>query len=512
VYNYNNNEIVKVTKPLILTKKLNNSNLKTIPLNNTKNTLGPMRYFPPTNQEWFNSIYVYNNTYTKNITIANKNLSKLIKSYFNLYFSKKLLYSKRVLARFKKLAINKIFISKAELKHTNSKVIITLYIYDEERRILLNRLKRIEAILFPSFKLSLNEFHRNKALSLFDKLSIIKQEKEKISLKIWLEECRKHIIEEIDLEKKVLETINKLKSKNQKKLEIEILEEKVIKISSIIAICENDPIIHQKYEDMYNKFVSKTFLERDIFVITYFKLLLRLNKSKFEDKFLLRLKPFISKIYNKEIEFNIINLKAVYLNSDIFTQVIALKLKNRNNRLLTVLRYFLHMVKLPKVNLLKERFSHINIRNLWNNKVKNLTLKSSGLNKKRDDLDLLLISLFPNSNFLKKSERQKFCKSNNIFKHNLNINLLNYVLNNLKHKNIGGVRLEAKGRLTRRFTASRSVFKIKWKGSLKNIDSSYGGLSSIILRGHVKSNLQYSTVNSKTRNGAFGLKGWISGK
>jgi len=31
----------------------------------------------------------------------------------------------------------------------------------------------------------------------------------------------------------------------------------------------------------------------------------------------------------------------------------------------------------------------------------------------------------------------------------------------LKHKVIGGVRLEAKGRLTRRFTASRSVFKLK---------------------------------------------------
>jgi hypothetical protein len=72
--------------------------------------------------------------------------------------------------------------------------------------------------------------------------------------------------------------------------------------------------------------------------------------------------------------------------------------------------------------------------------------------------------------------------------------------------------LEAKGRLTRRFTASRSVFKIKWKGSLKNIDSSYKGLSSIMLRGQVKPNLQYSIVNSKTRNGAFGLKGWISSK
>jgi hypothetical protein len=66
--------------------------------------------------------------------------------------------------------------------------------------------------------------------------------------------------------------------------------------------------------------------------------------------------------------------------------------------------------------------------------------------------------------------------------------------------------------LTRRFTASRSVFKLRWKGSLKNFDSSYKGLSSVILRGHVKPNVQYSIVNSKTRNGAFGLKGWVSGK
>jgi hypothetical protein len=72
---------------------------------------------------------------------------------------------------------------------------------------------------------------------------------------------------------------------------------------------------------------------------------------------------------------------------------------------------------------------------------------------------------------------------------------------------LSGVRLEAKGRLTRRFTASRSVFKIKWKGSLKNVDSSYRGLSSVILRGHVKSNVQNSIINSKTRNGAFGIMG-----
>jgi hypothetical protein len=77
---------------------------------------------------------------------------------------------------------------------------------------------------------------------------------------------------------------------------------------------------------------------------------------------------------------------------------------------------------------------------------------------------------------------------------------------------MAGVRLEARGRLTRRFTASRSVFKVKWKGSIKNLDSSYKKLSSVILRGHVKSNVQYTVINSKTRNGAFGLKGWISSK
>jgi hypothetical protein len=33
-----------------------------------------------------------------------------------------------------------------------------------------------------------------------------------------------------------------------------------------------------------------------------------------------------------------------------------------------------------------------------------------------------------------------------------------------------------------------------------------------MLRGIVKSNLQYSTINSKNRNGAYGVKGWVSSK
>ena len=58
-----------------------------------------------------------------------------------------------------------------------------------------------------------------------------------------------------------------------------------------------------------------------------------------------------------------------------------------------------------------------------------------------------------------------------------------------------GIRLEVKGRLTKRYRADRSIFKVKWKGGLKNIDSSFKGLSSVIFRGNSKSNVYYSLSN-----------------
>jgi len=56
------------------------------------------------------------------------------------------------------------------------------------------------------------------------------------------------------------------------------------------------------------------------------------------------------------------------------------------------------------------------------------------------------------------------------------------------------------------------VFKVRWKGGLKNIDSSYKGLSTQNYRGHVNANLSYTMLSSKRRIGAFAVKGWVSGK
>jgi len=504
-------------KPLIYTKKMNNK-YKVVPFSKTTNTSGPTRHFPPAIKEWFNSIYAFNSNTIKNLSMADKNLVKLIKSYFNLYFSKEILKTKRLATRFRRLSVNKIFISKAELKHTNSKVIITLYVYNEERRVLIRKLKRLEAILFPfstafskdrssqlSHQVLQNQIrNKNKLLSLEEKLGIIKSQEDNISLINWLQGLKSYIIEKIQLEETGLFLIKRTKLIKEKRLIIDNLNKCLVNLLDIITVCENDSVSYKYYDNIYKDFLYRTQLEKEINIVSYYKLLLNLNKSKFEDKFLSKLKPLIARFYNKEVEFNIVNLKTLYLDSNIFTQAISLKLKNRDNRLLQILRSSLSMVKLPKVNRIREQYKKINIKELWINKVNNLNVNF--LNNKhynKDILNKLLLDLFHNSSYVINKEDNKENKNNL---------LLNSILNSLKHKDMAGARLEAKGRLTRRFTASRSVFKIKWKGSLKNIDSSYRGLSSVMLRGHVKSNVQYSIVNSKTRNGAFGLKGWISSK
>jgi len=121
-----------------------------------------------------------------------------------------------------------------------------------------------------------------------------------------------------------------------------------------------------------------------------------------------------------------------------------------------------------------------------------------------DPLNKLLLDFFPSTNNLEIESNLSGDKDI--------VSLKNYVFRNLKHSKLGGIRLEAKGRLSKRYTASRSVFKVDWKGGLKNVDSSFKGLSTVMLRGNVKSNVDYSLLTSKKRIGAYGIKGWVSSK
>ncbi len=151
------------------------------------------------------------------------------------------------------------------------------------------------------------------------------------------------------------------------------------------------------------------------------------------------------------MEFNLVNLKRFFLNSDILSESIILKIR-RNRR--KILKFLNTLKRKVKVRYNKNYF----YQPIINNK-----------------------------------------------------SLEKLVLRDIKYKHITGFRIEASGRLTRRYTASRSISKLRYKGNLLNIDSSYKGLSSILLRNNNKSNLQFTKLNSKTRIGSFGIKGWVSG-
>ena len=85
--------------------------------------------------------------------------------------------------------------------------------------------------------------------------------------------------------------------------------------------------------------------------------------------------------------------------------------------------------------------------------------------------------------------------------------MANTIIKLIKYKYASGIRIEVAGRLTRRNTAARSLFKLRYIGNIRNMDSSYKGLPSVLLRGYAKSNVQYSNLKSRIRIGSFGLKG-----
>jgi phage antirepressor YoqD-like protein len=242
-----------------------------------------------------------------------------------------------------------------------------------------------------------------------------------------------------------------------------------------------------KYKDeIYNIFIKET-LRKEILYLKYNQLFMT-DGYKFSNIYLLRLGNIISKIYEKKVEFNIINLKYIHLDSHIFSEVISLKIRNRKNRLMNIIKdsLALHKINNAKKYKYKTNNAYISQYNLINNDNTSLI--------KRDALHLLLKKIFNISLEIKSNNVSTFLTREK------------YIYRSIRFRKIRGVRLEAKGRLTKRLTASKSIFKIRYRGSLKNIDT-INNFPCVLLRGYLNSNVDYVNLNSKTRNGSFGLKG-----
>ena len=219
----------------------------------------------------------------------------------------------------------------------------------------------------------------------------------------------------------------------------------------------------------------------------FYKQLVYINQNKFTLSYLQGLIYLLKKIYNKNIEFNLINLKYFYFNSDILSQPLVLKLR-RKRKVLYYLKSFVRKVNIDRVKIgLKSNNYFFDLRKIY--KIKNV-----------DILNNLLYKLLQQN---KKNSSYKFCKSSFLKK---------VVFSYIKYKRVSGVRLEAAGRLTKRYTASRSLHKVMYKGNLENTLSSVNGYSSVVLRGNFRPNLGYTKLNSKARIGSFGIKGWVSGE
>lgn len=407
---------------------------------NTKSKIIHYKEFAPAVRSWKNSIYSYNKNTLSLIPEASKLTINLIKSYFNLYNLKlekknKSKKKKFFRIRLRKISTHKIFISNGEFKHTNDLVYITIYFYNRQLSNYLYKIsKRYNKLLKKNiFKI---------------KLLLIK----KMGLKFIEEQIRqKNII------------FKALISKNNYNIEQKIFQANII----------------EKYQNKYYKRFIKKSLRRIILFI-YFKQLIYINISKFNNSYLQNLISLVNKIYKKNIKFNFINIKYFYTNSDIFTQSLILKLRKNRRKLLRYLKSCISKTKINniKINYTSRYIFDINNLNLFNN---NLDISNQ-----------LLYNLL-----LKNKIKSKYLKE--------------IIFSYIKYKRISGIRLQAAGRLTKRYTASRSISKLKYKGNLINFSSSIKGRPSVLLRGNFRPNLQYTKLNSKTRIGSFGIKGWISG-
>ena len=363
------------------------------------------------------------------MSISNKTVFSLLKSYFNLYNEQLEIKPKNISIR--RLSSHKIFVSKGEFKHTNNKVIINMFVYNRQKLNLLKQYSRISKSLKRSKNKKFNKINKN-ALFLINNAKIYK-----------------------------------------------------IKMS-----CMKNKLVNNKfnyYENLYRNDYIIACYEREMLYLSYKRLLL-LNKLKFRYTYIQIIINIIKKIFNKDVDFNLINLKYFYLNSDIYTESILNKITKNRKKHSLILKLAVHKARVVnnrKMQLLDQE-----------NKFNKLSLINS------IDMDKIKKSYFSNENLdLGELLVKIFSKSNKKFK------IKKVIMDSINNKNITGVRVEASGRLTRRFTASRSLFKLKYKGNLRNRNSSYRGLSSVIMRGNLRSNLQYTKLNSIVRIGSYGLKG-----
>ena len=439
-----------------------NKNLKILS-KSEKGEYNNIIYYPSSSKEWFSSIYSYNKSYIKWLIVFDQISNKLFSSYFNMIIDKIKIVFKRRRDNKTRYSANKVYVSRAELKHTNTKLLIILSMYNKQKRTLLKwtrkilYIKRMYKILveykdryivthkriFTTLSLLLKNMTHKSRIILVEKRVKIKHE--------WVTIIERYIPANINRLNHKLNLLFKRKLFLFRKWNMFFLKKNNNTLINFLLKLNNKKLYKVP---RYNRLLLKKNL-RVVKMLFKNTRLISFNRTKFHHLILnfrnLGISNLIAKIYGKKVVIKLVDLKSIHLNSDVFSSAVALKLRDRKNKAVRILRKaILQMVRIP---------------------------------------DLHTVITF--------DDTIETMNKNNI-------------VNTIKQQAVTGVRFEAAGRLTRRLTAMRAVFKYRYAGSLKNWRSSFNNKASTLLRGYAKSNGQYTIINSKTRNGTFGLKGWVS--
>jgi hypothetical protein len=364
-------------------------------------------YFPLPSIQWFTNIYSFNKSYIKGLISYDAILNKLVKSYSNmLEYRIKILFKRRRDNKIRYSA-NKAYVSRAELNHTNTNTSVKMNLFNKYKLFVERYMWNV--ITLQNYKKKTPN-HKNRLLHSL--------KNNYITYKKW--------------------NMVILRSGAP----IELFMGSIKNVRRVVHIT-------------WDRFIS--FNKNFKYISTFFTSTNKIHFNNFKFNGLhtnsneLGLNSLIEKFYKKNTSMNLVELKSIALNSDVFSSAVALKLRDRKNKAVRILRKaILQMVRIPDLHT--------------------------------------LITFDDNIEAMDKDN----------------------IIKTIKQQIVSGVRFEASGRLTRRLTAMRAVFKYRYAGSLKNIRSSFNNTPSTMLRGYVKSNSQYTLINSKTRNGTFGLKGWVS--
>ena len=452
----------------ILRNNAKSKNLFPSPVENktveNKSRVGEMKYMPSFAKEWNNVIYSYNKYNMLNIPIDNVKVNRLINQYFLLSFKTNRFIGrkKRVVNKYRAFLLGRIHLSKPYIKYTNSKTAITLFSFNVRKsnpysikmkaiyRVLV-RLIIKKSIFFVQKKLNTEPFFVEELKNTYQSPNVTGRQLFFYKLNIalkWIRIINFHLKLYIFFYK-----IKRSKFSKRKKL---------------------------KFSRLIKRFRK-------------FKYLYNLYKYKFDKT---KLIPILTKLLNnilpKKIEYNIINLKYLSYSPDIFTKAIGLKLRKKRIYSWTYMKRVVAKAKLPI-------YENLKFAKLFSLAVYKRTIPIYR--------EWYLVSSLNSelSYFLKngKQDTISIIKDSDIYK---------LVFDQIHYKEIRGIRIQVKGRITKRYRADRTKRLRIFKGGLRDINSSLRGLSTYIYRGSLNSNMSYSMYEDNRHIGTFAVKGWISSK